>query len=69
MRFLSVSFRMWQAQRKDSERRKRRKEELPVCSCPWAYSEELYDCHRIDGELSGMRELKLALVWSAFFII
>ncbi len=45
---------MWQAQRKDSERRKRRKEELPVCSCPWAYSEELYDCHRIDGELSDM---------------
>lgn len=47
MRELSVIFWMWQAQEKKNEREERRKGLEPLRKSPWAYSEELYDCHQI----------------------
>lgn len=54
MRFLSVRVQMWQAQEKDSERRKRRKEELPEDSY---LGHAVKNCMTViskDGELSDI---------------
>ncbi len=61
MRFLSVRVQMWQAQEKDSERRKRRKEELPEDSY---LGHAVKNCMTVIGSMGRYQvreEFKLAL--------